>query len=101
MSFFVMRLPFGKMLLCDVAADDIATYQAERLAQGAAPKTVNLEVGTLRAILRKNRLWASIQPEVRMLRASENVGRAISREEEASLLEACRASRSRSLYPPS
>src|SRR5258708_3779799 len=89
---------FGKMLLCDVAADDNATYQAERLAQGASPKTINL-VGTLRAILRKNRLWASIQPEVRMLRASENVGRSISREEEAALLEACRASRSRSLYP--
>jgi integrase len=90
---------FGKMLLCDVAADDIARYQAERLEKGAAPKTVNLEVGTLRAILRKNRLWASIQPEVRMLRAPENVGLAISREEEAALLEACRASRSRSLYP--
>ena len=41
---------FGKMLLCDVAADDIAHYQALRLEQGAAPKTVNLEVGTLRAI---------------------------------------------------
>jgi hypothetical protein len=57
---------FGKMLLCDVAADDIARYQAERLEKGAAPKTVNLEVGTLRAILRKNRLWASIQPDVRI-----------------------------------
>src|SRR5260370_39142728 len=45
---------FGKMLLCDVTADDIARYQAERLENGAAPKTVNLEVGTLRAILRKN-----------------------------------------------
>jgi integrase len=87
------------MLLCDVAADDIARYQAERLEKGAAPKTVNLEVGTLRAILRKNRLWASIQPDVRMLRAREDVGRAISREEEEALLEACRASRSRSLYP--
>ncbi|MGB2886099.1 MAG: tyrosine-type recombinase/integrase [Candidatus Acidiferrales bacterium] len=90
---------FGKMLLCDIAADDIARYQASRLEQGAAPKTVNLEVGTLRAILRKNRLWASIQPDVRMLRVREDVGRAISRDEEAALLEACRASRSRSLYP--
>ncbi|MGH9697898.1 MAG: site-specific integrase [Candidatus Acidiferrales bacterium] len=60
---------------------------------------MNLEVGTLRAILRKNRLWASIQPDVRMLRAREDVGRAISRDEEAALLKACRASRSRSLYP--
>ena len=90
---------FGKMLLCDIAADDIAHYQASRLEQGAAPKTVNLEVGTLRAILRKNRLWASIQPDVRMLRAREDIGRAISRDEETALLEACRASRSRSLYP--
>jgi integrase len=90
---------FGKMLLCDIAADDIAHYQASRLEQGAAPKTVNLEVGTLRAILRKNRLWAAIQPDVRMLRAREDIGRAINREEETALLEACRASRSRSLYP--
>jgi len=90
---------FGKMLLCDIAADDLAHYQALRLEKGAAAKTVNLEVGTLRAILRKNRLWAAIQPDVRMLRVRDDVGRAISRNEEAALLEACRASRSRSLFP--
>jgi len=90
---------FGKMLLCDIGADDISNYQASRLEQGAAPKTVNLETGTLRAILRKNRLWASIQPDVRMLRVREDVGRAISQHEETALLEACGASRSRSLYP--
>jgi hypothetical protein len=55
--------------------------------------------GTLRAILRKTRLWASIQPDVRMLRVHEEVGRDISRDEEGALLNACRASRSRSLYP--
>jgi integrase len=90
---------FGKMLLCDIAADDIAQYQASRLEKGAAPKTVNLEVGTLRAVLRKNRLWASVQPDVKLLRVREDVGRAISRDEETALLEACRASHSRSLYP--
>jgi integrase len=90
---------FGRMLLCDITADDIARYQALRREEGAAPKTINLEVGTLRAILRKNRLWAAIQPDVRMLRARDDVGRAISHDEEASLLEACRSSRSRSLYP--
>jgi hypothetical protein len=50
--------------------------------------TVNLEVGTLRAILRKNHLWAAIQPDMRMLRVREDVGRAISRDEESALLEA-------------
>jgi integrase len=92
--------PFlGKMLLCDISADDIVRYQGRRLADGAAPKTVNLELGTIRSILRKNRLWAAIQPDVHMLRVREDIGRAISRPEEASLLEACRSSRSRSLYP--
>jgi integrase len=92
--------PFlGKMLICDILGEDVARYQAERLREEAAPKTINLEVGTLRAVLRKNRLWFAIQPDVRMLRAREDVGRAISRGEEDALLEACRASRSRSLYP--
>jgi integrase len=90
---------FGKMMLSDVRSADVARYQAARQEAGAAPKTVNLEVGTLRAVLRKNRLWFAIQPDVKMLRVREDVGRAISHNEEAALLEACRASRSRSLYP--
>jgi integrase len=90
---------FGKMLLTDVRGEDVSRYQAVRLEAGAAPKTVNLEVGTLRAVLRKNRLWFAIQPDVKMLRVREDVGRAISHVEEAALLEACRASRSRSLFP--
>jgi len=89
---------FGKMLLCDIRGEEVARYQAARLQEGAAPKTVNLEVGTVRAVLKKNRLWFAIQPDVRMLRTPDDVGRAISREEESKLLEACQASRSRSLY---
>jgi integrase len=90
---------FGKMLLCDIGSDHIARYQGERLKEGASPKTINLEVGTLRAVLRKHRMWATIQPDVRMLRVSDGVGRAISRAEEAALIAACRESRSRSLLP--
>src|SRR5437870_855757 len=33
-------IPFwGKILLCDITAEDIARYQADRLGEGAAPKT--------------------------------------------------------------
>jgi integrase len=89
---------FGKMLICDIYGDDISRYQAARLESGASAKTVNLEIGTLRAVLRRNRLWFAIQPDVRMLRTRQDVGRAISPEEEAALLAACRSSRSRSLH---
>jgi integrase len=90
---------FGKLLLCDITGEDMARYQGERLKKGASPKTINLELGTVRAVLRKHRLWAAIQPDVRMLRVSDDVGRAITGEEEAALLAACRESRSRSLLP--
>jgi hypothetical protein len=90
---------FGKSLLTDITPADIAKYQAQRKADNASSRTINMEVGTLRAILRKQRLWANLQPDVKMLRARSDIGRALSRDEETRLLKACKASRSRSLYP--
>ena len=90
---------FGGKLIGDIEPTDISRYQQRRVAEGSATKTVNLEVGTIRAILRRNRLWANIQPDVKMLRVRDDVGRAISQDEENRLLAECAASRSRSLYP--
>jgi len=56
-------------------------------------------MGTLRAIMRRNRLWANLQPDVKLLRRRDDVGRAISDSEEKALLDACLTSRSRSLCP--
>ena len=45
---------FGKRLVTDIEGKDISQYQQHRLKENASPKTINLEVGTLRAILRRN-----------------------------------------------
>jgi hypothetical protein len=58
---------FGAVLLLDITAEDIAEYQKIRLHEKAAAKTINLELGTLRAILRRHRLWADVQPDIKML----------------------------------
>jgi integrase len=76
----------------------VSRYQQARLGEDASPKTINLEVGTLRAILRRHRVWAEIQLDIRMLPTIDNVGRAITTQEETALLDACLKSRSRSLY---
>jgi integrase len=89
----------GKHLLTDIEAKHIARYQQKRLGEDASPKTINLEVGTLRAILRHHGLWADIQATVRMLPVNDEIGRALPIEEERRLLEACSKSRSRSLSP--
>ncbi len=89
----------GRKLICDIEAADVARYQQKRLDEKASPKTVNLEIGTLRAILKRGGQWARLQPEVKMLTTRDDVGRAITPEEEAALLQACSQSRSRSLVP--
>lgn len=90
---------FGSRLLNEISAQHISRYQQQRLSEGASPKTINLETGTVRAILRRNRQWGNIQLDVKQLRTRDDVGRAISEEEEKHLLAACIESRSRSLYP--
>ena len=77
---------FGRKLICDMEARDIARYQQKRLGEEASPRTVNLEVGTLRAILKRSGQWARLQPEVKMLSTRDDVGRAITVAEEAALL---------------
>ncbi len=94
----------GGLLITDIRPKDIGIYQKSRLEKkgnrkAASPKTVNLEVGTIRGVLRYHKLWAAISDNVRMLPVRNDQGRAISEAEEDGLLEACVGSRSRVLYP--
>jgi integrase len=93
-----IRPHFEKRLLTDIEARDVSNYQQARLAEGASPKTVNLEVGTMRAILRRARVWQEIQIDIRMLPTRDDIGHALTPEEETALLAECLNSRSRSLY---
>jgi integrase len=77
----------------------LLSTKQKRLANEASPKTVNLEIGTLRAILKRAGQWARVQPEVTMLTTQDDIGRAITIEEETALLNDCAKSRSRSLVP--
>ena len=89
----------GQRLLSDLDAADISRYQQGRLKEKAAPKTINLEIGTVRAILRRHRMWANIQPDVRMLKTPDDIGKALEPKDEKALLDECADSRSRSLLP--
>ena len=89
----------GKQLLVDIEARDISKYQKARLAERASNRTVNIEVGTLRQVMRKFGTWARIQSDVKMLPERQDAGRALSAEEESALLLECGRSRSRILLP--
>lgn len=90
---------FGKKLVVDIEAHEIIRYQKARLAAGASNRTVNIEVGCVRSVLKRAGVWARIQPHVEMLPERDDVGHALTPEEEAMLLAECGASRSRILRP--
>jgi len=90
---------FGKKLVVDIEAKDIARYQKERMATGVAGRTCNIEIGVLRSVLKRYGAWARIQPWVEMLPENEDAGHALSTDEETALLAECGKSRSRLLLP--
>jgi len=90
---------FGKQLLCDLSGEDLAAYQTRRKREGVSNRTVNLELGVLRSILRRYRMWEAIAPDVDFLKEGRSPGRALTHEEETTLLDVASKSRCRSLYP--
>lgn len=51
-------------------------------------RTVNLELGVLRAVLRRYRMWEAISPDVDFLKEDRTPGRALTPGEENRLLDA-------------
>jgi integrase len=94
-----LLLVFGKKLLCDISPKDIAEYQQKRLNKGAAPKTVNLELGTFRSIATDSGHWARLVPKIKMLEVQDDIGIELTVEQQEAVLEACSLSESRLLYP--
>jgi integrase len=90
---------FSKLMLSEISATHIGKYQRARLKQNASPRSINIEVALIRLVLRKAKLWANLEGEVKMLKERRDVGRSLSDDEMMRLLTAAKASVSRSLYP--
>jgi integrase len=83
---------FGSMLLADISPQHIGKYQGMRQDEGASNRTINMEVSTLRMMMKAARLWGAISEDVRMLPERRDVGKALTPDEEARLFDACRKS---------
>ncbi len=90
---------FKLKFLNEITPREIGKYQTKRKQDGVSNRTINIEVSTLRMILKRYRLWKHIEDDVRMLSERESVGKALDREEAGRLLKACFESHQPSLYP--
>jgi len=82
-----LREILGTMLVCEIEARDIVTYQKARLAQFAAGATINKEIACLSSILGECGVWEQVRRDVKRLDENEEAGGALSRDEEKRLLE--------------
>jgi integrase len=82
----------GGTLLIDLTEDVVRRYIATRLNEGVSGRTVNMELGELSRAIGKE--WSQLWPRVRRLEERKDVGRALSREEQARLIAALELSES-------
>ena len=78
----------GALLLCDIDANRIASCQARRKTEKASARTLNKKLQVLRQVLKRHKLWANLQGDVKFEREHNDVGKCLSREEEKNLLAA-------------
>jgi integrase len=82
-----LRAYFKQELLKAITAKRITEYRAWRAEQNVGPATLNAELGILRRILKRAKLWARVADDIRPLKEPSTIGRAITEEEKQRLLK--------------
>ena len=82
-----LRAYFKQEPLKAVTVKRITDYRTWRAEQGVGPATLNAELGILRRILKRAKLWARVADDIRPLKEPSTIGRAITEEEKQRLLK--------------
>jgi integrase len=82
-----LRIYFKQEPLKAVTVKRITDYRTWRAEQKVGPATLNAELGILRRILKRAKLWARVADDIRPLREPTTIGRAITEEEKQRLLK--------------
>lgn len=81
-----LREHFKQEPLKAITAKRIVTYRVWRAEQKVGPATINAEIGILRRILKRAKLWARVADDIRPLKEPFTIGRALTEEEQQRLL---------------
>jgi integrase len=79
---------FGERSLLRIGAEDIAAYQKTRLAAGLSGKTINMDVGVLRLLMKRAKCWTIVADDIKMFpKRGCIVGRVLRPEQKAQLFQ--------------
>jgi integrase len=82
-----LRAHFKQEPLKAITARRITDYRTWRAEQGVGPATLNAELGILRRVLKRARLWARVADDIRRLKEPATIGRALTEEDKQRLLK--------------
>jgi integrase len=79
----------GDVKLSAITARTIEGFQAKRRLEGKSNRTVNMDIGALRQVMKRFKQWRRLEDDVKMLTESggEPIGRVLTNEEQERLLK--------------
>ena len=80
------RAFFAATPLNRINAESLLAYRESRVRDGRKPSYLNMEIGVIRRILKRAKRWHIIADDVRPLRETRSVGRALEHEDKLMLL---------------
>lgn len=85
----VVKRVLRDVRLATITARTIEGFQAKRRLEGASNRTVNMDVGALRQVMKRFKQWRRIEDDIKMLTESggEPVGRVLTNEEQERLFK--------------
>jgi len=80
---------FGDKPLLRIKAEDISAYQKARQSKGVSGRTINMEIGIVRRMLKKAKRWNAVAEDVQMFPEHQReIGKALPAEQKKHLFEA-------------
>jgi integrase len=76
---------FKETRLSAVKTESVIAYREWRAKNGVGPALINMEVGSLRRILKRAKLWHMVGADIKPLKEPETIGRALTFEERTRL----------------
>ena len=81
-----LKRQLGAIPVKKLTVADIMEYLRKRRSAGIAPGTINRELDLIRGVLKRARLWSLFADDIRPLKTTEHIGRALSHDEKTRLL---------------